>query len=414
MGRHQQAETLGLLSCLICAVVGGILMDAYLKTAPAIWLVSGRLYVIGAGMVTACAVLSFIVGYARRSHSWNLRRGWLVPLRRVVEIVALSVVYASTIFLCMFALLRIVDGMVGTAMVRSYLPAVIACCSGASGYMTFVQADTLNAKTIASLLPVFVIAGVTTAGMTTDDPNWWRNNFSQLGDRTTFAARMFNSTIILAGICVVILSYFAISELIATHRMRLLWREAMTARGADALIASAGADDADGITGNADNAGESGGSGVKARAGRDVDVPHFAARIICLAVLLTIAGICFSGVGLFRYTPHPVLHNMCVRGLTAPMALILLFLPWLAPQLSRSMYVVSDLILLAVVGIGARWVTGHDTLTNVEALACVLFMGWFIVFSRQIAAIEADRVQAQITAMHPLSGKPDSRLDPLR
>ena len=34
--------------------------------------------------------------------------------------------------------------------------------------MTFVQAEMMNAKTIASLLPFFVISGVVTAGMTTE------------------------------------------------------------------------------------------------------------------------------------------------------------------------------------------------------------------------------------------------------
>ena len=43
--------------------------------------------------------------------------------------------------------------------------------------MTFVQAEMMNAKTIASLLPFFVISGVVTAGMTTDDPYWYHNNF---------------------------------------------------------------------------------------------------------------------------------------------------------------------------------------------------------------------------------------------
>lgn len=41
---------------------------------------------------------------------------------------------------------------------------------------------------------------------------------------------------------------------------------------------------------------------------------------------------------------------------------------------------------------------GNNTLTNVEALAAMLFLGWFIGFSRQIAAIEADRIQRQILA----------------
>ena len=78
--------------------------------------------------------------------------------------------------------------------------------------MTFVQAEMMNAKTLASLLPFFVISGVCTAGLTTDDPYWYHNNFSQLGDRTTFAARMFNSTLMLAGTCIIIVSYFAISS----------------------------------------------------------------------------------------------------------------------------------------------------------------------------------------------------------
>ena len=79
----------------------------------------------------------------------------------------------------------------------------------------------MNAKTIASLLPFFVVSGVSIAGLTSDDPYWYNNNFSQLGDRTTFAARMFNSTLMLAGICIVIISYFAVSELITTHRLQL-------------------------------------------------------------------------------------------------------------------------------------------------------------------------------------------------
>ncbi len=87
------------------------------------------------------------------------------------------------------------------------------------GYITFVQAELMNAKTIASLLPFFVVSGVSIAGLTSDDPYWYNNNFSQLGDRTTFAARMFNSTLMLAGICIVIISYFAISELITTYRL---------------------------------------------------------------------------------------------------------------------------------------------------------------------------------------------------
>ncbi|MBW3088937.1 ABC transporter permease [Bifidobacterium sp. 82T24] len=384
MGRHQQAETFGLVASLICAVCAGVAMDLYRNNAPAIWLVSGRLFAVCAGMVAACGVVSFVVGYSRRSHSWNLRRGWLVPVRRAFETLSLSVVYGSTIFLSVYALLGVINGAMGVGSFTPYVPAVVALFAAVTGYLVFVQADSLNAKTIASLLPLFVVSGVSTAGFTSDDPNWWRNNFSQLGDRTTFAARMFNSTLILAGVCVVILSYFAVSELITTQRMRMKWRTGV---------------------GSADDGGD---------ATLTVsDIPHFPARIVCLTILLTLAGICFAGVGLFRYTPHPIMHNVFARGLSLPMSLLMVFLPWLAPQLSKAMYVVSDLIIVAIAAAGVQWLQGGTTLTNVEALACILFMGWFIVFSRQIAAIEADRVTAQLTAARPVSTVPhDSRISP--
>ncbi|PJM73065.1 ABC transporter permease [Bifidobacterium primatium] len=388
MGRHQQAETLGLIASLVCAVASGVVADLYLGFASAIWLVSGRLFAVCSGMVAACGVVSFIVGYSRRSHSWSLKRGWFVPVRRAFETLSLSVVYGSTIFLSMYALFGVINSTMGLRSFSSYVPAVVALFSAVTGYLVFVQADSLNSKTIASLLPLFVVSGVSTAGLTSDDPNWWKNNFSQLGDRTTFAARMFNSTLVLAGVCVVILSYFAVSELIATQRMRMLWH----------ATAEKSSDD-----------GEPSGEGKP----DEVDIPRFWARIICLSVLLTLAGMCFAGVGLFRYTPHPILHNVFARGLSLPMSLLMIFLPWLAPQLSKAMYVVSDLIIVAIAVAGVRWLQGGTTLTNVEALACILFMGWFIVFSRQIAAIEADRVHAQLMTSRPVSVVPrDSRISP--
>ncbi|HCH22036.1 MAG TPA: ABC transporter permease, partial [Bifidobacterium sp.] len=168
---------------------------------------------------------------------------------------------------------------------------------------------------------------------------------------------MFNSTLMLAGICIVIISYFAISELITTHRLQMQYTSAK-------------------------DAGKS--------------PKHFKARILMLAFMLTLAGIAFIGIGLFRYTPHPILHNVFARGLPCLMGVLLLALPWLAPQLSKVVYVVSDLAIAVCAMAGFRLLSGDDTLTNVEALAGMMFLGWFIIFSRQIAAIESDRVQTQL------------------
>ena len=374
MGRHQQAEASGIISFMACATLAWIAMDLYLQFAPAIWRVTQRLFTVCAGITAGCGVISFTLGYARNSRSMTLKHGWTIPIRRIFEILALSVVYASTIFVTAFMLLSIASNMMGLRTLKGYLTALCAAISGVVGYVTFVQAELMNAKTIASLLPFFVVSGVSIAGfvarrdvisarrvriagLTSDDPYWYNNNFSQLGDRTTFAARMFNSTLMLAGVCIVIISYFAISELITTHRLQMQYLSASDEKEAP---------------------------------------KHFKARILLLSTMLTLAGIAFIGIGMFRYTPHPILHNVFARGLPCLMSVLMIALPWLAPQLSKVVYVISDLAIVIGALAGFQWLAGRNTLTNVEALAGMMFLGWFIIFSRQIAAIESDRVQTQL------------------
>lgn len=360
-GSHQRAETGGLISFIICAVIGAAAMNIYLEYASAIWQLMLRRFIVCSGIAAACAIVSFLIGYLSQSRSMNLKHGWLVMLRRLVETLALSAVYAATTFLMSFALLSMVNEVMGPKVFVGYMAAICATVSGIFGYMTFVQARMMNAKTLASLLPFFIVSGVCVAGLTTDDPYWYHNNFSQLGDRTTFAATMFNSTLMLGGLCIIIISYFAISELVTTERLTRLRHN----RSA-----------------NDPNHG--------------YDIAHYRLRTTILGVMLTMSGIAFIGIGAFRYTPHPILHNVFARGLPVLMLVLFLLLPWVAPRLSRTVMVISDLMLLVCAAFGVEWLLGKITLTNVEALACMVYLGWFIVFSRQIAALEADRITLQL------------------
>lgn len=374
MGRHQQAEAAGLISFLCCTITGGIGMLLYMEFASAFWQLSQRRFMVCAAFVAACGIVSFIVGYIHRLHmlpSASSTPG-LMQLRRIIEVLALSIVYAATLFLTSFMLFNLINTMMGTAMFSMYIPAICAGLSGISGYITFVQAELMDAKTLASLLPIFIISGVATASFTTTDPYWFNNNFSQLGDRTTFAATMFNDTLILGGICIIIISYFAVSELVATYHV---YRPGQGDTLRDPQFS--------------------------------YRVPAYRFRIITLSTLLLLSGIAFIGIGVFRYTPHPILHNVFARGVVGVMLVLLIALPWLAPQLSKSLYVISDLAILVTAISGVAWLTGHNTLTNVEALASLLFLGWFIVFSRQIAAIDDDRVQRQLMQFRHTTSDPN-------
>ena len=360
-GSHQRAETGGLISFIICAVIGAAAMNIYLEYASAIWQLMLRRFIVCSGIAAVCAIMSFLIGYLSQSRSMNLKHGWLVMLRRLVESLALSAVYAATTFLMSFALLSMVNEVMGPKVFVGYMAAICATVSGIFGYMTFVQARMMNAKTLASLLPFFIVSGVCVAGLTTDDPYWYHNNFSQLGDRTTFAATMFNSTLMLGGLCIIIISYFAISELVTTERLTRL-RHNRSANDPNHCY----------------------------------DIAHYRLRTTILGVMLTMSGIAFIGIGAFRYTPHPILHNVFARGLPVLMLVLFLLLPWVAPRLSRTVMVISDLMLLVCAAFGVEWLLGKITLTNVEALACMVYLGWFIVFSRQIAALEADRITLQL------------------
>ena len=49
MGRHQQAESSGIISFVICAIIAWFVMNAYMQFAPAIWRVTQRLFTVCSG-----------------------------------------------------------------------------------------------------------------------------------------------------------------------------------------------------------------------------------------------------------------------------------------------------------------------------------------------------------------------------
>lgn len=371
LGNHQKAETRALFAAMVSLATGYGSTAVYLRQASAIWLISGRKMLAAAAIIAITSFIVFIIGYARTpilpapEQIRPFRRLPLRIARRIIEASSLSVVFSATAFFMSYALLSAVNTMMGKDLFDSLMPAVVGAFAGVASYLGFIQASSLSAKAIATMLPLFVISGVTVAALTSDDPWWWHNNFSQLGDRTTFAAQLFNTTLILAGLCIIIVTYFASFELTTTQLQS-----------------------------------ENGGGPID-RSSRQfrADV----ARIVIFSLLLALTGVGLIGVGSFRYTPHPVLHNVFARGMTVPMGLLLLLLPWLMPQLSRFMYAFSYMII-AVDGVDfLRWLKGDTTLTSVEALACLTLFAWVIAFSRQIAAIQTDRIQARILAMARVS-----------
>ncbi len=112
MGRHQQAEASGIISFVTCATIAWIAMSRYMQFAPAIWRVTQRVSPC-AGITAGCGE-SFHSAWVTRATPTFADTAWLGhPIRRVFEILALSVVYASTIFVTSFMMLSIINNMMG-------------------------------------------------------------------------------------------------------------------------------------------------------------------------------------------------------------------------------------------------------------------------------------------------------------
>ncbi|WP_418968692.1 ABC transporter permease [Alloscardovia omnicolens] len=368
IGRYQRAETVGIFTAIATGIAVSYATFVYLRTAQAIWLLTSRRIIMTSVFLACCAAVVFVLGYTRNGFRHE-RKTFLRLLRRSGETISLTAVYMVSIGLISAAIQMFIAQILGRSFAQYQLP-VVSFMACVVGYLVYVQAALMTSRTIATLLPVFVISGVTLAGMTSDDPVWWKNNFSQLGDRTTFAANIFNFTVVLAGATMMIISYFAVSEITTQHRLfERHFKELPENR-------------------------------------------EFLARRAVLAVLLATASLMFMGIGLFRYSPHPILHNVFARGIALPMTLLMVCMPWLVQQMSLAFYFVSDFILAVIVGAYIYWYQGHTSLTNVEALAAILFMGWFILFSRQIAALESDRLAALVSMPENIVQKMGhSRLD---
>ncbi len=415
LGKSLRAESGAVIASILSGAVSLAGICVYLAVAVPDWLESMVLFMSSGAIVAVPAVIAFIVGYSqlpqfltaerfeqlvdqaqtgqsddeeseRRQGSAGIsearirlgRRTYRVLdlLRRLVTTVALAVVYGYTIFLLSFVILYTFNDYVGFDPQHRYLVASVVFMSVITAYYSFVTGSTLTARHLSMLLPLFVIAGVGVAGITTPYQHWWTNNFSELGDNSTPAARLFNTTLILAGICVVIISYFAVYELIASRQQYLRWGEAIEDLPDDSAARL--------VLVN------------KVRNDRILKVRHFKARTVTLLVLLIASGVLLAGVGIFQYSEHPVLHNICGRGMTVPIGLLILLMPWLAPEFSGSFFFAGYVMGIACSASMVLWLRGTITLVNVEGLLWLLYLLWFILFARQAAALSQDRRENQL------------------
>lgn len=277
----------------------------------------------------ATAVLAF--GMARvwlgaaHSRSPAVRRQY-----RWLDMIALAAAHGAIAML----------GWVGVAAVfqRSFVGATLyptpaAIIAGAAvavtAYASFLSGSNASSRQLSLVLAVFLVVGIVTAMLSSEDPLWWQKNLSALGITRDISALSFNLTVLIAGILVT-------------------------------TIAKVGT------------------AGLPAGANSD------RRKVNVVRLLFVLIGIFLACVGLFPVDRFYVLHNTVATGMTAAFAAIVLSTPWLMPSLPP-VFIVSGFVFVAVIlFLGILFAVGIYNLTAVELIASLVIFAWIILFLRNV------------------------------
>lgn len=288
---------------------------------------TGSVAAVGLPTIAVTSGGAFIWAYIRHADGgvrWRRRH----PIRRVLDVLGLTLTGVGVAVLLTASMLEIFGlAFVGLELNAITTAALVAALAGVSSYVLSLIASQLTSSTLATLLTLFLVAGVFTSMLTADDPEWWQRNFSALGMGTTTSSYAFNLTILIAGLAMLALSDYLTIDLLTRQR--------------------------------------SGAGGV---------------RVIRFA--LALVGVALVGVGSVPVNVSVPVHNtFSTLALVGFTALIVL-----APIVLRGLpvaFVLTTVLfgVLIVAGV-ALFVVGEVNLTALELIAVLVIFTWLILFTR--------------------------------
>lgn len=268
-------------------------------------------------------------------------------LRNGLTTFALGFVYAAVAFMLIAgAFFVLQDAFKGATLDHWTASLIAAAAVAAVGYGVYLAASSLTSLRLSTLLAVFLVAGALTSMMTATDPQWWELHFSSLGGGDSVSSKVFNVTLVVAGLVIVALSDFIAADFAHIKQ-----------------------------------------SGKQYAGIRDGVV----------RTVLALIGVFLACVGIFAYDTNTLMHNGSAWGMALLFIGLIASLRWIAPGFSRSFYLFSYSLMAGLAG--CYWLfnsVGYLNLTVFEMMAAGTIFIWMIVFVRQLgAALEDLRPQAQ-------------------
>ncbi|GAA1330515.1 hypothetical protein GCM10009592_20900 [Brachybacterium rhamnosum] len=166
------------------------------------------LSVFGCAAATAALVLAVVTP---RSMPWF---GGAHRWRRALDIVGLALVYGLLGLFLTSALFGVFQqAFQGVALDRMAGTFWVVVASAAGAYATSAAGSALTGRSLATLLAVFLTAGVLASAMNATDRYWWERYFSELGEGGDLASVTFNLTLLLTGVALLTVTEFLAHDL---------------------------------------------------------------------------------------------------------------------------------------------------------------------------------------------------------
>lgn len=287
-------------------------------------------------MVLPLGVFQFGYQVGARTEGRPVRRdqpNWRLILDGLSLSIAYSLLIGSLAYLGLSAFNAAFRGL----LLDPYIATLIAgLFAGTVAYGLFNLSTNVSSLQVVAVLISFLVTGLFTSMTTNSNPEWWRENFSSLGIPTSNTFFVFNLTLIISGVLMVVLVDYLFRDL------------------GDAIPQSAPS-----VHGTS---------------------------VLRVALMLLAASL--AGIGAFPFVSSTLLaplHDVCAYAMVVLFVVIALSISKLVPGFTPSFYSFSRLFGAGQIALLLMYVVVHYlTLTALELLTFLVFAAWLTVFFKAV------------------------------
>lgn len=270
----------------------------------------------------------------------DLQRSWKLPM------IPLALAYALVTALLVRIALQFVDlAFQDLALPSVYAVLVAGTTCGLITYKVTGHATQTSMRSVLGIFAIILVAGIAISAIDENNPLWWKESFSFLGESHSTDRFVFNGTLILSGFLFIILQQFFMDQFARLHEMGLL-------------------------------------SAAKTRLVRF--------SLIGIGVALVLVGLIPFGVNDLMNS----LHSGAAYALIAIMLAHMIFARRLLPFFPREFYAMTWLMVGATIVALALHLLGSINTVGIELVGFIIAGAWFMLFAKNVELL-VDQTESQ-------------------